>query len=112
MPLTREWYGSAHALGAEIRRIHAKKLLLDPACVTPEIERTFFFLHALGPECENFRDYIFRQMDLVNDRDADGNVTKPAPTFDHIENKAIEKNIGKNSWTNDQLRGNRFLSSP
>jgi hypothetical protein len=30
-------------------------------------------------------------MDLVNERDADGNITKAAPTFDYIENKAIEE---------------------
>lgn len=79
------------ALGAEIRRIHAEKLLLDPDCVTSEIERTFFFMHALGREYESFRDHIFRQMDLFNDRDANGNILKAAPTFDYIENKAIEE---------------------
>ncbi|KAF1949653.1 hypothetical protein CC80DRAFT_360617, partial [Byssothecium circinans] len=36
--LTRENCGSVQALRAEIRRIHAKKLLLDPGCVTSEIE--------------------------------------------------------------------------
>lgn len=91
MSLTREKCGSTQALGAEIRRVHAEKLLLDPDCVTSEIERTFFFMHALGPEYEGFRDHIFRQMDLVNDRDADGNVINAAPTFDYIENKAIEE---------------------
>jgi hypothetical protein len=91
MSLTREKCGSAQALGAEIRKIHAEKLLLDPECVTSEIERTFFFLHAFGPEYESFRDHIFRQMDLVNERDADGTITKAAPTFDYIENKAIEE---------------------
>jgi hypothetical protein len=30
-------------------------------------------------------------MDLVNERDTDGNITKSAPTFDYIENKAIEE---------------------
>ena len=30
-------------------------------------------------------------MDLINDRDADGNIIKAAPTFDYIENKAIEE---------------------
>lgn len=48
-------------------------------------------MHALGSEYESFRDHIFRQMDLVNERDANGNVTKAAPTFDYIENKAIEE---------------------
>ncbi|KAE8420441.1 hypothetical protein BDV36DRAFT_293328 [Aspergillus pseudocaelatus] len=91
MSLTREMCGSAQALGAEIRKIHAEKLLLDPECVTSEIERTFFFLHALGPEYESFHDHIFRQMDLVNERDANSNITKAAPTFDYIENKAIEE---------------------
>jgi len=91
MSLTRDKCGSAQTLGAEIRRIHAEKLLLDPDCVTSEIERTFFFLHALGPEYESFRDHMFRQMDLVNERDADGRITKAAPTFDYIENKAIEE---------------------
>ncbi|KAJ6016530.1 hypothetical protein N7540_011121 [Penicillium herquei] len=91
MALARDKCGSTQALGAAIRKIHAEKLLLDPDCVTSEIERTFFFLHALGPEYESFRDYIFRQMDLVNDRDTNGNVTKAAPTFDYIENKAIEE---------------------
>jgi hypothetical protein len=105
MSLTREKCGSAQALGAEIRRIHAEKLLLDPACVTPEIERTFFFMHALGPEYESFRDYIFRQMDLVNDRDADGNVTKAAPTFDYIENKAIEEEHRKGQLSKQPTEG-------
>jgi hypothetical protein len=91
MSLSREKCGSVQALGAEIRRIHAEKLLLDPDCVTSEIERTFFFMHALGSEYEGFRDHIFRQMDLVNDRDSDGNIVKAAPTFDYIENKAIEE---------------------
>ncbi|KAH7111057.1 hypothetical protein B0J11DRAFT_585929 [Dendryphion nanum] len=84
MSLTREKYGSTQALGA-------KKLLLDPDCVTSEIERTFSFMHALSAEYEGFRDHIFRQMDLVNDRDADGNIMNAAPTFDYIENKAIEE---------------------
>ena len=91
MSLTRDKCGSIQALGAEIRRIHAEKLLLDSDCVTSEIERTFFFMHALGPEYESFRDHIFRQMDLVNERDVDGNIVKAAPTFDYIENKAIEE---------------------
>lgn len=91
MSLTREKCGSAQALGAEIRKIHAEKLLLNPDCVTSEIERTFFFAHALGPEYESFRDHIFRQMDLVNERDANGDITRAAPTFDYIENKAIEE---------------------
>lgn len=30
-------------------------------------------------------------MDLVNERDANGNITRAAPTFDYIENKAIEE---------------------
>jgi hypothetical protein len=50
MSLTRSTCGSAQALGAEIRKIHAEKLLLDPACVTSEFERIFFFLHALYPQ--------------------------------------------------------------
>ncbi|KUL81311.1 hypothetical protein ZTR_09814 [Talaromyces verruculosus] len=91
MSLTRVKCGSIQALGAEIRKIHAEKLLLDPACVTSEIERIFFFLEALGPEYESFRDHIFRQMDIVNERDENGNITKAAPTFDSIENKAIEE---------------------
>ncbi|KAK2730927.1 hypothetical protein FQN57_003788, partial [Myotisia sp. PD_48] len=85
MSLTREKCGSAQALGAEIRKIHAEKLLLDPDCATSEIERTFFFMHALGS------DHMFRQMDLVNERDADGTIIKAAPSFDYIENKAIEE---------------------
>jgi hypothetical protein len=100
MSLTRAKYGSAQALGAEIRKIHAEKLLLDPACVTSEIERTFFFLHALGPEYESFRDHVFRQMDIVNDRDKDRNITKAAPTFDYIENKAIEEEHRKGQLGN------------
>jgi hypothetical protein len=100
MSLTRAKCGSAQALGAEIRKIHAEKLLLDPACVTSEIERTFFFLHALGPEYESFRDHVFRQMDIVNDRDEDGNITKAAPTFDYIENKAIEEEHRKGQLGN------------
>ncbi|KAJ5743408.1 hypothetical protein N7533_010510 [Penicillium manginii] len=95
MALTRDKCGSTQALGAEIRKIHAEKLLLDPDCVTSEIERIFFFVHALGPEYESFRDHIFRQMDLVNERDANGNVTKAVPTFDYIENKAIEEEYRK-----------------
>jgi hypothetical protein len=91
MSLTRTKCGSIQALGAEIRKIHAEKLLLDSACVTSEIERIFFFLEALGPEYESFRDHIFRQMDIVNERDENGNITKAAPTFDSIENKAIEE---------------------
>lgn len=38
---------------------------------------------------------IFRQMDLVNKRDANGNITKAAPTFDYVENKAIEEEYRK-----------------
>jgi hypothetical protein len=91
MSLTRKQCGSVQTLGAQIRRIHAEKLLLDPDCVTSEIERTFFFMHALGPEYESFRDHVFRQMDLVNERDSDGNITNAAPSFDYIENKAIEE---------------------
>ena len=91
MSLTREQCGSVQTLGAQIRRIHAEKLLLDQDCVTSEIERTFFFMHALGPEYESFRDHVFRQMDLVNERDPDGNITNAAPSFDYIENKAIEE---------------------
>ena len=87
MSLTRAKCGSAQALGAEIRKIHAEKLLLDPKCVTSEIERIFFFLEALGPEYENFRDHIFRQMNIVNETDEDGK-TIAAATFDSIEKKA------------------------
>jgi hypothetical protein len=89
--LTRAKCGSVQALGAEIRKIHAEKLLLDRDCVTSEIERTFFFLDALGPEYESFRDHIFRQMDIVNKRDEKGNIIKAAPMFDYVENKAIEE---------------------
>ncbi|OKP10343.1 hypothetical protein PENSUB_4232, partial [Penicillium subrubescens] len=106
MSLTRAKCGSAQALGAEIRKIHAEKLLLDPACVTSEIERTFFFLHALGPEYESFRDHVFRQMDIVNDRDEDGNITKAAPTFDYIENKAIEEEHRKGQLGNNPVDTN------
>ncbi|THC95891.1 hypothetical protein EYZ11_004622 [Aspergillus tanneri] len=31
------------------------------------------------------------QIDLVNERDANGNITRAAPTFDYIENKEIEE---------------------
>jgi hypothetical protein len=48
MSLTREKCGSAQALGAEIQKIHAEKLLLDPECVTSEIEQTFFFFMHLA----------------------------------------------------------------
>ncbi|KAI3056906.1 hypothetical protein CBS147353_11111 [Aspergillus niger] len=105
MSLTREKCGSAQALGAEIRKIHAEKLLLDPDCVTSEIERTFFFMHALGPEYESFRDHIFRQMDLVNERDANGTITKAAPTFDYIENKAIEEEHRKGQLGKQPING-------
>ena len=91
MSLTRENCGSVQNLGAQIRRIHTEKLLLDPLCITSEIERTFFFMHALGPEYENFRDHIFRTMCLVNETDEAGRITTPAPSFDFIENKAIEE---------------------
>ncbi|KAJ6118985.1 hypothetical protein N7471_013605 [Penicillium samsonianum] len=37
-------------------------------------------------------------MDLVNERDANGNITKAAPTFDYIENKAIEEKLRKGQW--------------
>lgn len=91
MFLTREKCGSAQALGAEIRSIHAEKLLLDPDCVISEIERMIFFMHALAVEYEASRDHIFRQMDLVNDRDAEGKIIKAAATLDCVENKAIEE---------------------
>lgn len=42
----------------------------------------FFFMHALSAEYEAFRDHIFRQMDLVNDKDADGSLVKTSLTFD------------------------------
>ncbi|CAG9955910.1 unnamed protein product [Clonostachys rosea f. rosea IK726] len=109
MSLTREKCGSAQALGAEIRRIHSEKLLLDPDCVTSEIERTFFFMHALGAEYEAFRDHIFRQMDFVNDRDADGNVVKAAPTFDYIENRAIEEEHRKGQLGKQPSPGQKKL---
>jgi hypothetical protein len=117
MTLTRDKCGSAQALGAEIRKIHAEKLLLDPDCVTSEIERTFFFVHALGPEYESFRDHIFRQMDLVNERDANGNVTKAAPTFDYIENKAVEEEhrkgqLGKQEMETQALPALALLRGP
>ncbi|KAJ5296227.1 uncharacterized protein N7443_007120 [Penicillium atrosanguineum] len=87
-PIGDNFNKKAHA---QIRKIHAEKLLLDPDCVTFEIERTFFFVHRLSPEHESFRDPIFRKVDLVNERDANRNVTKAAPTFDYIENKAIQE---------------------
>jgi hypothetical protein len=89
--LTRTNYGSIQALKAKIRKIHTEKLLLDKDCVTSKIERIFFFLHALGPEYESFRDHIFRNMNIVNERDESGKITKEAPTFDSIENKTIEE---------------------
>lgn len=91
MSLTREKCGSVQNLGAQIRRIHTEKLLLDPLCITSEIERTFFFMHALGPEYENFRDHIFRTMCLVNETDESGRIITAASSFDFIENKAIEE---------------------
>ncbi|KAJ5508451.1 hypothetical protein N7527_010594 [Penicillium freii] len=117
MALTRDKSGSTQALGAEIRKIHAEKLLLDPDCVTSEIERIFFFVHALGPEYESFRDHIFRQMDLVNERDANGNVTKAAPTFDYIENKAIEEEhrkgqLGKQAMETQALPALALVRGP
>ncbi|KAJ6157205.1 hypothetical protein N7497_006090 [Penicillium chrysogenum] len=119
MALTRDKCGSTQALGAEIRKIHAEKLLLDPDCVTSEIERTFFFVHALGPEYESFRDHIFRQMDLVNERDANGSIIKAAPTFDYIENKAIEEEhrkgqLGKQAMESQALPALalRLITSP
>ena len=117
MALTRDKCGSTQALGAEIRKIHAEKLLLDPDRVTSEIERTFFFVHALGPEYESFRDHIFRQMDLVNERDANGNVTKAAPTFDYIENKAIEEEhrkgqLGKQAMETQALPALALVRGP
>ncbi|RAO71520.1 uncharacterized protein BHQ10_007532 [Talaromyces amestolkiae] len=91
MSLTRAKYRSAQALEAKIRKIHAEKILLEPTCVTSEIKRIFLFLEALGPDYESFRDHIFRQMNIVNERDENGNITKAAPTFDSIESKAIEE---------------------
>jgi hypothetical protein len=105
MSLMREKCGSAQALGAEIQKIHAEKLLLDPKCVTSEIERTFFFLHALGPEYESFRDHIFRQIDLVNERDANGTIIKAAPTFNYIENKAIKEEHRKGQLGKQPIDG-------
>ncbi|KAJ5350210.1 hypothetical protein N7541_007937 [Penicillium brevicompactum] len=117
MALTRDKCGSTQALGAEIRKIHAEKLLLDPDCVTSEIERTFFFVHALGPEYESFRDHIFRQMDLVNERDANGSIIKAAPTFDYIENKAIEEEhrkgqLGKQAMESQALPALALVRGP
>ncbi|KAJ5202875.1 hypothetical protein N7449_004954 [Penicillium cf. viridicatum] len=115
--LTRDKCGSTQALGAEIRKIHAKKLLLDPNCVTSEIERTFFFVNALGPEYESFRDHIFRQIDLVNERDANGSIIKAAPTFDYIENKAIEEEhrkgqLGKQAMESQALPALALVRGP
>jgi hypothetical protein len=42
-----------------------------------------------------YLDRIFRQIDLINKRDANRNITKAAPTFDYIENKAIEEEYRK-----------------
>lgn len=97
LSLTREKCGNAQSLGADIKNIHAEKALLDPDCVTSETKRTFFF-NALGPEYESFRDHKFRQMGLVNVRDENGSITRAAPTFDYIENKAIEEEHQKGQW--------------
>jgi hypothetical protein len=50
-------------------------------------------------------------MDIVNDRDEDGNVTKAAPSFDYIENKAIEEEHRKGQLGNQPQIRMRFLPS-
>ena len=103
--LTRERCGSVQMLGSEIRRIHTEQLLLDPECTTREIMRTLLFMDALGADYEDFRNHIYRQMDLVNDRDADGNIIKAAPTFDYIEGKAIEEEHRKGQLARQPVGG-------
>ncbi|KAJ5593542.1 hypothetical protein N7537_010446 [Penicillium hordei] len=66
---------------------------------------------------ESFRDYIFRQMDLFNERDANGNVTKAAPTFDYIENKAIAEEhrkgqLGKQAMETQALSALALVRKP
>jgi hypothetical protein len=39
-------------------------------------------------------------MDIVNDRDEDGNITNAAPIFDYIENKAIKEEHRKGQLGN------------
>jgi hypothetical protein len=45
-------------------------------------------------------------MDIVNDRDENGNITKAAPTFDYIENKAIEEEHRKGQLSNQSTDAN------
>lgn len=52
-------------------------------------------MYVFGPEYESFYNHIFRQIDLINERDVNGNITKAAPIFDYIENKAIEEEYRK-----------------
>ncbi|KAI9045749.1 uncharacterized protein KD926_007050 [Aspergillus affinis] len=48
-------------------------------------------------------------MDLVNERDQNGNITKAAPTFDYIENKAIEEEHRKGQLRKHQQNKNPRL---
>ncbi|KAA8645036.1 aminoglycoside phosphotransferase family protein [Aspergillus tanneri] len=103
MCVTREKCGSAQALGAEIRRIHAEKLLLDPDCVISEIERTFFFMHALGPYSHTgARKPLKRRPTTDNEDDDVGGPKDPKkPTFMATEvsgdvNKAFGKDVEGN----------------
>ncbi|KAJ6047281.1 uncharacterized protein N7446_012115 [Penicillium canescens] len=102
MSLTRAKCGSAQALGAEIRKIHAEKLLLDPACVTSEIERTFF---SSMPWVQNMKASVTISSDKWT-LDENGNITKAAPTFDYIENKAIEEEHRKGQLSNQSADAN------
>lgn len=45
-------------------------------------------------------------MDIASDRDEDGNITKAAPTFDYIENKAIEEEHRKGQLGNQPADAN------
>ena len=62
-------------------------------------------ISAEAPKYKSFRDHIFRQMDLVNERDANSNITKAAPTFDYIENKAIEEEHRKGQLSKQLTEG-------
>lgn len=88
-----------------------EKLLLDPACLTFGVPRNFLFLHALSPEYEKNREYYFRQVEIANHRDEDGNVTKVPSTFDQIENKAIEQGHRYGQLGNKPAHTTCFLPS-
>ena len=49
-------------------------------------------------------------MDLVNERDTNGIITKAAPTFDYIENKAIEEEHRKGQLSKQLTEAQALLA--